>query len=145
MKMYKKSDLKLVTLIERAENPILLGYDIVMVEDNGLLCTSILDPEKTYVYYDVKPGSKRPTGVTFAEHRDWDFDIVDIYLKEGLFSLIEGLFSNKSKSEYISEKDLLRWVKEAHESEKFYFINYQPTEKKGEKTKKYGDKWTFTS
>ena len=138
MKMYKKSDLKLVTLIERAENPIILGYDIVMVQDNGLLCTSILDPEKTYVYYDVKPGSKRPAGVTFAEHRDWIFDIVDIYLKE-------GLFSNKTKSKYIREKDLLRWVKEKHESEQFYFINYQPTEKKGEKTKKYGDKRTFTS
>lgn len=136
MNKYKKADLKLVTLIERAENPIFLGYDIVMVEDNGLLCTSILDPEKTYVYYDVKRGSKRPTGVTFAEHRDWTLDVVDIYLKE-------GLFSNKNKSEYIREKDLLRWVKEKHESGQLYFINYQPTEKKGEKTKKYGDKRTF--
>lgn len=138
MKKYKKSDLKLVTLIERAENPIILGYDIVMVEDNGLFCTSILDPEKTCVYYDVKPGSKRPTDVTFAEHHDWDFDIVDIYLKE-------RLFSKKNKSEYICEKDLLRWVKEEHESERLYFINYQPTEKKGEKTKKYGNKWPFAN
>lgn len=138
MKKYKKSDLKLVTLIERAEDPIILGYDIVMVEDNGLLCTSILDPEKTYAYYDVKPGSKRPTDVTFAEHRYWNFDIVDIYLKE-------RLFSKKNKSEYICEKDLLRWVKEEHESERLYFINYQPTEKKGEKTKKYGNKWPFAS
>ena len=138
MEKYNKADLKFVTIIKDAKSSDFLGYDFVIVEDNGILCTSVLDPEKTYVFHDASSEEYRPTGVTFAEYHEWS-------LSADCIVVDNGIFIDRNNSEFITRKDLLRWVEETHNSKQLYFLNYQPTEKKGEKTKKYGDKRTFTS